>query len=57
MVSGKEKYESFSHGTILRNVKHVTVTLPMCCFIVQRIYAIPEICGTLFFVRVKMLGH
>ena len=29
MVSGKEKYQGFSHGTILRNVKHVTVTLPM----------------------------
>ena len=38
----------FSHGTIFRNVKHVTVTIPMYCFIVQRIYTIPEICGTLF---------
>ena len=48
MVSGKEKYLGFSHGTILRNVKHVTVTLPMYYFIVQRIYTIPEIYETLF---------
>ena len=48
MVPGKEKYQGFSHGTILRNVKPVTVTLPMYCFIVQRIYTIPEICRTLF---------
>ena len=46
MVSSKEKYQGFSHGTILRNVKHVAVTLPMHCFIVQRIYTVPEICGT-----------
>ena len=29
----------------------------MYCFIVQRIYTIPEICGTLFLLRVRMLGH
>ena len=56
MVSGKEKYLGFSHGTILRNVKYVTVTHPMYCFIVQRIYTIPEICKHCF-VRMKMLGH
>ena len=29
-------------------ITHVTVTLPMYFFIVQRIYTIPEICRTLF---------
>ena len=53
MVSGKEKYQSFSCVTILRNVKHVSVTLPMYCFITQRIHAISGICGTLFLLAWK----
>ena len=58
MVSGKEKYQGFPHGTILRNVKHVTVTIPMYCFIVQRIYNVPEICRTLFLlVEKEMATH
>ena len=54
MVLGKEKY-----GTILRNVKGFSVTLPMYCFITQITHTISGIYGTFFVVvvRVKMLVH
>ena len=48
MVSGKEKYQVFLMVLFSEIVKHVTVTLPMYCFIVQRIYTIPEIYETFF---------